>query len=92
MENPDSESSKEVEISKNISLDSKNRTAKKYFPASNSRETPYGIDNEATDYSNQLHPKGDLNGIKLNKNEDVLLQRKNVELKPLDKGFYIIRL
>ena len=79
MENPDSESSKEVEISKNISLDSKNRTAKKYFPASNSRETPYGIDNEATDYSNQLHPKGDLNGIKLNKNEDpISLLRKRV--------------
>ena len=68
----------ENEISKNISLEGKNRTAKKYYPAS-SRETPYGVDNEATDYSNQLHPKGELNGIKLSKNEDPMtILRKRV--------------
>ena len=79
MENPDTEAPSESEISKNISLDSKNRTAKKYFPSSNNRPTPYGIDDEATDYSNQLHPKGDLNGIKLSKNEDpISILRKKV--------------
>ena len=68
----------ENEISKNISLGGKNKTAKKYYPAS-SRETPYGIDNEATDYSNQLHPKGELNGIKLSKIEDPMtILRKRV--------------
>jgi len=76
--NPELEIPNESEISKNISLGGKNRTAKKYFPAS-SRDTPYGIDNDVTDYSNLLHPKGDLNGIKLNKNEDPLsLLRKRV--------------
>ena len=68
----------ENEISKNISLEGKNKAAKRYFPASE-RSTPYGIDNEATDYSNQLHPKGDLNGIKLNKIDDPLsILRKRV--------------
>ena len=75
--NPELEVPNETEISKNISLEGKNRTAKKYYPAS--RETPYGIDDEATDYSNLLHPKGDLNGIKLNKNEDPMsILRKRV--------------
>ena len=79
MENPDSEAPSESEISKNISLDSKNRTAKKYFPSTNNRPTPYGINDEATDYSNLLHPKGDLNGIKLSKNEDpISILRKRV--------------
>ena len=73
-----SEIPNENEISKNISLEGKNKTAKKYYPAS-SRETPYGIDNEATDYSNQLHPKGELNGIKLSKIEDPMtILRKRV--------------
>ncbi len=75
--NPELEVPNETEISKNISLEGKNRTAKKYYPAS--REAPYGIDDEATDYSNLLHPKGDLNGIKLNKNEDPMsILRKRV--------------
>jgi hypothetical protein len=33
---------------------------------------PFGVDENPTDYSNQLHPKGDLNGIKLNKSDDVI--------------------
>ena len=66
------------EVSKNISLGEKNRAAKKYFPPGK-KETPYGTDNEATDYSNLLHPKGDLNGIKLSKNEDpITILRKRV--------------
>ena len=35
-------------------------------------KVPYGVDDEVTDYSNQLHPKGNLNGIKLNKIDDPL--------------------
>ena len=76
--NPDLLVPNENEISKNVSLEGKNRTAKKYF-APASKQTPYGIDNEATDYSNLLHPKGDLNGIKLNKNDDpISILRKKV--------------
>ena len=75
---PDLENNNEKDISKNISLGGKNRVAKKYFPASN-KEAPYGIDNEATDYSNLLHPKGDLNGIKLSKiDEPMSILRKKV--------------
>ena len=47
------------------------RTAKKCFPQKN-KVVPYGVDDKVTDYSNQLHPKGDLNGIKLSKNDDYL--------------------
>ena len=68
-ENPAPETPSESVISKNISIPGKNRTAKKCFPAA-SNETPYGTDTDVTDYSNLLHPKGDLNGIKLNRNED----------------------
>ena len=35
-------------------------------------KVPFGVDDEVTDYSNQLHPKGNLNGIKLNKIDDPL--------------------
>jgi Ca2+-binding EF-hand superfamily protein len=66
--NPELEVPNEKEISKNISLEGKNRTAKKYFPQP-INETPYGTTQDQTDYTNLLHPKGDLNGIKLNKNE-----------------------
>ena len=77
--NPDLQNPNEKEISKNISLGGKNRTAKKYFPENNKDITPYGTDTDVTDYSNQLHPKGDLNGIKLNKNEDpISILRKKV--------------
>ena len=68
----------ENELSKNISLEGKTKAAKKYFPPNN-KEAPYGVDNEATDYSNLLHPKGDLNGIKLSRNEGPLsILRKRV--------------
>ena len=56
---------------RNITLDKANRTAKKCFPQ-NVGSVPYGIDNDTTDYSNLLHPKGDLNGIRLNKIDDPL--------------------
>ena len=68
-ENPELETPSESVVSKNISIPGKNRTAKKCFPVANN-ETPYGTDTDVTDYSNLLHPKGDLNGIKLNRNED----------------------
>ena len=47
------------------------RTSKKCFPQKE-KIVPYGVDDKATDYSNDLHPKGELNGIKLNKNDDCL--------------------
>ena len=68
-ENPELETPSESVMSKNISIPGKNKTAKKCFPVA-SNETPYGTDTDVTDYSNLLHPKGDLNGIKLNRNED----------------------
>ena len=78
LENPQLQVPNEKELSKNISLEGKNRTAKKYFPPT-SKEIPYGTDTDVTDYSNPLHPKGDLNGIKLNKNEDpITVLRKRV--------------
>ena len=47
------------------------RSSKKCFPQQN-KIVPYGVDDKATDYSNQLHPKGELNGVKLSKNDDCL--------------------
>ena len=47
------------------------KKAKKCFPQK-IKEVPYGIDEGPTDYSNDLHPKGQLNGITLNKNDDCL--------------------
>ena len=47
------------------------RSSKKCFPQKN-KIVPYGVDDKATDYSNDLHPKGELVGIKLNKNDDCL--------------------
>ena len=40
---------------------------------------PFGVDEKPTDYSNQLHPKGELNGIKLSKTDDIIsLFRKKI--------------
>ena len=63
---------------KNISLEGKAKTAKKYFSKNMEYQIPYGTTDEQTDYSNLLHPKGELNGIKLNKNMDPMsiLRRK----------------
>ena len=47
------------------------RSSKKCFPQKN-KIVPYGVDDKVTDYSNELHPKGELVGIKLNKNDDCL--------------------
>ena len=62
----------ELEIPNNEEVRKANyRTSKKCFPQKN-KIVPYGVDDKATDYSNDLHPKGELNGIKLNKNDDCL--------------------
>ena len=45
------------------------KSSKKCFPQKN-KIAPYGVDDKVTDYSNDLHPKGELNGVKLSKNED----------------------
>ena len=68
----------ESQIIKNISLEGKAKTAKKFFEKNAEYHIPYGTNTETTDYSNLLHPKGDLNGIKLNKNMDPMsiLRRK----------------
>ena len=68
----------ESQIKKNISLEGKTKTAKKFFEKNVEYQIPYGTNTEVTDYSNLLHPKGDLNGIKLNKNMDPIsiLRRK----------------
>ena len=59
------------------------KTAKKCFPQKNN-VIPYGVDEKPTDYSNPLHPKGELNGIKLNKNDDIIsLFRKKI----ISRGF-----
>ena len=65
-----SEKNEELKIIKNISLEGKPKTAKKFFEKKAEYNIPYGTNSESTDYSNLLHPKGDLNGIKLNKNMD----------------------
>ena len=64
------EKKEESQIIKNISLEGKPKTAKKFFEKNVEYQIPYGTNTESTDYSNLLHPKGDLNGIKLNKNMD----------------------
>ena len=64
------EKKEESQIIKNISLEGKPKTAKKFFEKNAEYQIPYGTNTELTDYSNLLHPKGDLNGIKLNKNMD----------------------
>ena len=59
------------------------KSSKKCFPQKN-KIIPYGVDEKPTDYSNPLHPKGELNGIKLNKNDDVVsLFRKKI----ISRGF-----
>ena len=47
------------------------KTSKKCFPQK-TKSIPYGVDSTPTDYSNQLHPKGNLNGIKLNRSDDII--------------------
>ena len=64
------EKKEESQIIKNISLEGKPKTAKKFFEKNAEYQIQYGTNTESTDYSNLLHPKGDLNGIKLNKNMD----------------------
>ena len=79
MQDPSEKSkSEESQIIKNISLGGKTKTAKKFFEKNAEYHIPYGTNTESTDYSNLLHPKGDLNGIKLNKNMDPMsiLRRK----------------
>ena len=54
------------------------KSAKKCFPQKN-KVIPFGVDEKPTDYSNQLHPKGELNGIKLSKTDDIIsLFRKKI--------------
>ena len=66
------------------------RTSKKCFPQKQ-KIVPYGVDDKATDYSNDLHPKGELNGIKLNKNDDSLSYfRKKVVARGL-RGIMSLR-
>ena len=74
----------ESQLIKNISLGGKPKTAKKYFAKKEEAQIPYGTDDQSTDYSNLLHPKGDLNGIRLNKNMDpmTLLKRKIFDRGP----------
>ena len=73
------EKKEESQIIKNISLEGKPKTAKKYFEKNAEYQIPYGTNTESTDYSNLLHPKGDLNGIKLNKNmEPMSIFRRKV--------------
>ena len=64
--NPELEKPNNEEVKK-----SNYRSSKKCFPQKN-KIAPYGVDDKATDYSNDLHPKGELNGIKLSKNDDCL--------------------
>ena len=59
------------------------KSAKKCFPQKN-KIIPFGVDEKPTDYSNPLHPKGDLNGIKLSKTDDIIsLFRKKI----ISRGF-----
>jgi Ca2+-binding EF-hand superfamily protein len=49
------------------------------------------VDDKATDYSNDLHPKGELNGVKLSKNDDCLsLFKKKVIARGL-RGIMSLR-
>ena len=67
-----------LEKPNNEEVKSTYKSAKKCFPQKN-KIIPYGVDEKPTDYSNQLHPKGDLNGIKLNKTDDIIsLFRKKI--------------
>ena len=67
-----------LEKPNNEEVKSTYKSAKKCFPQKN-KIIPYGVDENPTDYSNQLHPKGDLNGIKLNKTDDIIsLFRKKI--------------
>ena len=61
----------ELEIPNNEEVRKTNKSSKRCFPPK-SKIAPYGVDNEVTDYSNQLHPTGELNGMKLSKTDDCL--------------------
>ena len=66
------------------------KSSKKCFPPK-SKIAPYGVDDKVTDYSNQLHPKGELNGIKLSKNDDCLSYlRKKIVARDL-RGIMSLR-
>ena len=60
-----------LQVPDNEEVKKTNKISKRCFPQKN-KAVPYGVDNEVTDYSNQLHPTGSLNGIKLSKNDDIL--------------------
>ena len=72
-----------LQIPNNEEAKKYNKPSKRCFPQKN-KIVPYGVDEEITDYSNELHPKGDLNGIKLNKNDDILTFFKK---KIVSRGF-----
>ena len=61
-----------ISYDENFEKNNKNvfKPSLKVFPKND--KVPYGVDDEVTDYSNLLHPKGNLNGIKLNKIDDPL--------------------
>ena len=60
-----------LQIPDNEEVKKANKISKRCFPQKN-KAVPYGVDNEVTDYSNQLHPTGSLSGKKLSKNDDIL--------------------
>ena len=67
-----------LEKPNNEEVKSTYKSAKKCFPQKN-KVIPFGVDEKPTDYSNQLHPKGELNGIKLSKTDDIIsLFRKKI--------------
>ena len=72
-----------LEKPNNEEVKSTYKSAKKCFPQKN-KVIPYGVDENPTDYSNQLHPKGELNGIKLNKTDDIISLFKK---KIINRGF-----
>ena len=81
----------ELEVPNNEEVRKANyRSSKKCFPQKN-KIVPYGVDDKATDYSNDLHPKGELNGVKLSKNDDCLsLFKKKVIARGL-RGIMSLR-
>ena len=66
------------------------KSAKKCFPQKN-KVIPYGVDEKPTDYSNQLHPKGDLNGIKLSKTDDIISSFKKKIISRGVRGIMSLR-
>ena len=66
------------------------KSAKKCFPQKN-KVIPYGVDEKPTDYSNQLHHKGDLNGIKLSKTDDIISSFKKKIISRGVRGIMSLR-